>query len=424
MLDILPRVKFDALVEEFQGDKAAKGIRCWDILATMLFAQLSGTDSLREITQGMAAHHSKLGQFGQDWLPKHNSLAYAIGHRPWQIWAKFYEAMVPIAQRECASSKRAIADLNHKVFSIDSTTIDLCLGLFSWAKFRATKGAIKLHTVIDNATTLPVFVQMTDGKVHDVRGLREEIQPNFQFPADSVIVMDRGYSDYRLWRQWTNDSVWFVTRLKEGLCWNEMEALPIPEESPDAKHTSEIWRDSKISLTSEGGMAAYPFPLRRVSIWDLVGKREIVLVSNNMTFSARQIADLYKDRWQVELFFKKIKQNLRITSFVGTSINAVKTQVYTALCAVLLMEILRARSRKARMVKWQEDRAELSRTAPEKPNGSLSYSNFTALVRLNLFIYRDLKEWLLNPFMPPTPPDDRPGLGPLFGQHLPEAAPS
>lgn len=416
MLDILPRAKFDSLVKEFQGDKAAKGILCWDILATMLFAQLSGTDSLREITQGMAAHHSKLGQLGQDWLPKHSSLAYAIGHRPWQIFAKLYEAMVPIAQRECASSKRAIANLNHKIFSIDSTTIDLCLGLFSWAKFRATKGAIKLHTVIDNASTLPVFVQMTDGKVHDVRGLREEILPGFQFPPDSVIVMDRGYSDYTLWKQWTDESVWFVTRLKDGLCWKEVQALPLPEESPEAKHTSEIWQDTTISLTSEGGMAAYPSLLRRVVIWDLVGKREIVLVSNNMSFSARQIADLYKDRWQVELFFKKIKQNLRITSFVGTSINAVKVQVYTALCAVLMMEILRARSRKARTARWQEEVTDVSRTANEKPKGSLSYSNFTALVRLNLFIYRDLKEWLLNPFMPPAPPGDCPGLGPLFGQ--------
>ena len=383
----------------------------------MLFAQLSGTDSLREITQGMAAHHSKLGQFGQAWLPKPSSLSYAIGHRPWEIFAKLYEALVPIAQRECGTSKRAISGLQNAVFSIDSTTIDLALGLFSWAKFRAHKGAIKLHTVIDNATTLPVFVQMTDGKVHDVRGLREEIMPEFQFPANSVIVMDRGYSDYKLWKQWNDEQVWFVTRLKDGLNWDEIESLPVFH-GPELEGQSAIRRDSLIALTSEKGKEACPFLLRRIVVWDPIGRREIVLVSNNLKFTARQIADIYKDRWQVELFFKKIKQNLRITSFVGTSINAVKIQVYTALCAVLLVEILRARSRSQRLIRWEEEKTDLSRTAPSKPKDSLAYSNFVALLRLNLFIYRDLKEWLLNPFMPPPIQKTSPGLGPIFGQHV------
>ncbi len=423
MLGLLPRSTFDSLVSQYQGDKASKGIHCWDILTTMLFAQLSGTDSLREITQGMAAHHSKLGQHGQDWIPNPSSLAYAISHRPWEIFAKLYEALVPIAQRECGTSKRLISELKNSVFSIDSTTIDLSLRLFSWAKFRATKGAIKLHTVIDNATVLPVFVRMTDGKTHDVRGLREEIMPEFQFPADSVIVMDRGYSDYTLWKHWTNQNVWFVTRLKDGLNWEETDIFPLPI-GPEENGKSILRSDCSFQLTSAKGKEACPFPLRRVVVWDPIGNREIVLVSNNMNFSARQIADLYKDRWQVELFFKKIKQNLRITSFVGTSINAVKIQIYTALCSVLLIEILRARSRRQRQIKREEEQASLSQTAQPKSKGSMAYSNFVALIRLNLFIYRDLKEWLLNPFAPPQIQEKPQTLGPLFGQHPIEFAPS
>jgi Transposase DDE domain/Domain of unknown function (DUF4372) len=419
MLGILPRSTFDLLVQEYAGNKGSKGIGCWDILTTMLFAQLSGTDSLREIAQGMSAHHSKLGQLGQAWLPKPSSLSYAIAHRPWEIFAKLYEELIPIALRECGTSKRAIAGLRNPVFSIDSTTIDLALSLFSWAKFRANKGAIKLHTVLDNATSLPVFVQVTNGKVHDVRGLREEILPEFQFPPESVIVMDRGYSDYNLWQRWNKEQIWFVTRLKDGSNWEITQTFtPAQGPGPHKKGQSEIRHDCEIQLTSEKGKNSCPFPLRRVVVWDPVSNREIILVSNNLKFSARQIADLYKDRWQVELFFKKIKQNLKITSFIGTSTNAVKIQVYTALCAVLLVEILRARSRKQRQIRWEVENANLSRTAPLKPKGSLAYSNFVALIRLNLFIYRDLKEWLINPFSPPTQREMPESDDSFFGQQL------
>jgi hypothetical protein len=427
MLALLPRHLFDASVAAHQGDKGSKGIRCWDVFRTMLFAQLSGTDSLREISQGMKTHHGKLLHMGQEWVPKASSLAYALAHRPWQIFSEFHLHLVELARRECIGRRR-IAELEQSVFSIDSTSIDLCLSVFPWAKFRTRKGAVKIHTVLENASSLPVFAHVTDGKTSDVRGLREGIMPQFPLPSGSIVVLDRGYCDYALWDTWTTHEVWFVSRMKGTLGWRLVTERELPEvPGPPSPKDTWILRDRQILLATKSGYRKCPHPLRLIDaeVWaPQGGRRRIQFVTNNLELRADQIAALYRDRWQVELLFKRIKQNLRITSFVGTSANAVKTQVYCALCAVLLAEILRARTRKQLAVLRQEWRAKGEQgvapgswTATSDPSrASISFSNFMVLLRLSLFAYRDLMEWLANPFPEPKRGSGDDGLGPLFGQ--------
>lgn len=427
MLALLPRHLFDASVAAHQGDKGSKGITCWDVFRTMLFAQLSGTDSLREISQGMKTHHGKLLHMGQEWVPNPSSLAYALAHRPWQIFSEFHLHLVELARRECVGRRR-IAELEQGVFSIDSTSIDLCLSVFPWAKFRTRKGAVKIHTVLENASSLPVFAHVTDGKTSDVRGLREGIMPQFPLPSGSIVVLDRGYCDYGLWDAWTTQEVWFVSRMKDTSGWRCVAERELPEvPGPPSQEDTWILRDREILLATKSGHRKCPHPLRLVDaeVWaPRGGRRRIQFVTNNLELRADQIAALYRDRWQVELLFKRIKQNLRITSFVGTSANAVKAQIYCALCAILLTEILRAKARKQLAVLRQE---RLARSAEDGRNGSwtagadpskasMAFSNFMALLRLSLFAYRDLLEWLANPFPEPKRGPESDGLGPLFGQ--------
>jgi hypothetical protein len=427
MLALLPRHHFDASVTVHQGDKGSKGITCWDVFRTMLFAQLSGTDSLREITQGMKTHHSKLLHMGQEWVPKTSSLAYALAHRPWQIFSEFHLHLVELARRECVGRRR-IAELEQGVFSIDSTSIDLCLSVFPWAKFRTRKGAVKIHTVLENASSLPVFAHVTDGKTSDLRGLGEGILPQFALPSGSIVVLDRGYCDYELWDLWTTQGVRFVSRMKWTSGWRPMKERELPEvPGPPSPEDTWILRDQEILLATKSGYRKCPHPLRLIDaeVWaPKGGRRRIQFVTNNLELRADQIAALYRDRWQVELLFKRIKQNLRITSFVGTSANAVKTQIYCALCAIVLTEILRSKARKQLAVLHQE---RLARSAEEDGKGSwtasadpskasMAYSNFMTLLRLSLFAYRDLMEWLADPFPEPKRDSRSDGLGPLFGQ--------
>lgn len=427
MLGLLPRPLFDASVASHQGDKGSKGITCWDVFCTMLFAQLSGTDSLREICQGLKTHHGKLPHMRQGWVPNTSSLAYTLAHRPWQIFSEFHRHLVEAARRECIGRRR-IAELEQGVFSIDSTSIDLCLSVFPWAKFRARKGAVKVHTVLENSSSLPVFAHVTDGATSDLRGLREGIIPQFPLPAGSIVVLDRGYCDYGLWNTWTTQGVLFVSRMKDTSGWTCMEERELPEvPGPPSPEDTWILQDREIVLATASGFRKCPHRLRLVDaeVWaPKGGRRRIQFVTNDLNLAATQIAALYRDRWQVELLFKRIKQNLRITSFVGTSANAVKTQIYCALCAIVLTEILRSKARRQLAVLRQERlarSAEAGRkgswTAGADPSkASMAYSNFMALLRLSLFAYRDLMEWLANPFPEPKRGPENDGLGPLFGQ--------
>ncbi len=369
ILRFFPRAIFDAAVDKHHGDKHAKGMKCWGQFIALMFCHLGRGESLREITGGLAASEGKLKHLGLDRAPARSTLAYANKHRPWQIYRTVFEDLVQVCHGEARAQHRKFR-FQHPLLSLDSTVIPVCLKMFEWAKYTKTKGAVKVHTVLDNRSIMPLYAVVTDGKTADVKVAR-----GLKFEPGTILVMDRGYEDHIWWRKLTADGVYFVTRLKDST------SYAIAEERPKSADPM-IVRDEVIVLGSEKDSDA-PMRLRRIEVW-LEGKREtMVFVTNQHKLAASTIADIYKDRWQIELFFKTIKQSLRIKSFIGTSENAVQIQIWTALIAIVLLRYLQLRS----TWKW-------------------SLSNLAALVRYQLFVYRDLWTWINQPFRPPVDLDD------------------
>lgn len=369
ILRFFPRAIFDAAVHKHHGDKHAKGMKCWGQFIALMFCHLGRGESLREITGGLAASEGKLKHLGLDRAPARSTLAYANEHRPWQIYRTVFEDLVQVCHGEARAQHRKFR-FQHPLLSLDSTVIPVCLKMFEWAKYTKTKGAVKVHTVLDNRSIMPLYAVVTDGKTADVKVAR-----GLKFEPGTILVMDRGYEDPIWWRKLTADGVYFVTRLKDST------SYAIAEERPKSADPI-IVRDEVIVLGSEKDSDA-PMRLRRIEVW-LEDKREtMVFVTNQHKLAASTIADIYKDRWQIELFFKTIKQSLRIKSFIGTSENAVQIQIWTALIAIVLLRYLQLRS----TWKW-------------------SLSNLAALVRYQLFVYRDLWTWINQPFRPPVDLDD------------------
>jgi IS4 transposase len=251
--------------------------------------------------------------------------------------------------------------------SIDSSTIDLCLSMFDWAKFRRKKGAVKLHLMLNHQGCLPQWAYLTNGKVHDVK-----VAQTLEFEPETVVAMDRGYVDYELFGRWTDRRVWFVTRPKTNMRYRAVKNRSVPQRGA-------VLRDQEILLTGVKAKEKCPNRLRRIVVWDSVKNKELVLLTNHMNFAASTIGRIYKDRWQIELFFKALKQNLKIKTFVGTSENAVKIQIWTALLCMLVLRILQMRS----TFGW-------------------SLSNLSAMLRFNLLTYRELWSWLNKPFETPA----------------------
>lgn len=374
VLSLFDRTRFARLVREQGAEYGAKGFSCWDQFVAMLFCQLAQARSLREIGDGLGACVGKLQHLGLESAPARSTLAYANAHRPWQLFeALFYDLLAQCRQIAPAKPFR----FKNKLLSLDATVIELCASMFDWARFRKTKGAVKVHLLLDHDGCLPVWALITEGREHEIRSARL-----LRLPAGSVVMMDRGYCDFDLFRAWDAAGVWFVTRAKANLAY-QVEADWTP---PD--HAT-VRKDCVIRLT---GAAGADMLLRMVVLYDAEKQEEIVLLSNHMKFSPRTIAAIYRQRWQIELFFKAIKQNLRIKTFVGTSANALHVQIWTALIAVLLLKYMQFRSR----LGW-------------------SFSRLVALIRWNLFTYRELWTWLNDPFeRPAEPPDPSQPLLPLF----------
>jgi hypothetical protein len=364
ILKFFPRTIFEAAVQKHQGDKHAKGMTCWSQFIALMFCHLGGAKSLREIIGGLAASEGKLKHLGVDRAPKRSSLSYANEHRPWQLYRTVFENLVEVCQSEARERHRKFR-FKHPLLSLDSTVIPVCLKMFDWAKFSKTKGAVKVHTVLDNRSTLPRYAVITDGKTADVTVAR-----GLKFEAGTIVVMDRGYEDHRWWRKLTADGVFFVTRLKDSTSYGVVEVLPALADS--------IIRDEVIVLASEPESDA-PMRLRRIEVWVEDRQENMVFVTNHLQLAASTVTAIYKDRWQIELFFKAIKQSLRIKSFIGISENAVQTQIWTALIAIVLLRYLQLRS----TWKW-------------------GLSNLAALLRYQLFVYRDLWAWINQPFQPPV----------------------
>ncbi|MDQ5907556.1 MAG: hypothetical protein QG619_1373 [Pseudomonadota bacterium] len=370
ILKLIPRTDFERIVKETGAEYRSKGLSSWSQFVGMLFCQLGRAHSLREIEGGLKSCEGKLAHLGIE-APARSSLSYANAHRPWELFEKvFYGLFETVAAKAVGKKKFRF---KNKLVSIDSTVIDLCLSMYDWAKFRRTKGAVKLHLVLDHDGYLPCFGIITDGKVADVKAAHQ-----MHFAPNTIVVDDRGYNDYRLFAKWTEADVYFVTRMKDNTLFEVVEEHTVPQ-------NRNILKDQTIRLTGTGAQEKCPHLLRRVEAIREDTGGILVFVTNHHGLGASTIAAIYKDRWQIELFFKALKQNLKIKTFVGTSANAVKTQIWTALISMLLLRYLQLTSRFG----W-------------------SLSNLVALLRMNLFTHRDLMAWLDKPFVTPPDPQDNP----------------
>lgn len=369
MLDLFPRTDFERVATEFSAERHARGFTSWEQFVSMLFCHLGRAQSLREICDGLQSIQGKARHLGID-APKRSTLAYANGHRPWQM----YEALF----HQLLSRVRADVQPVHKfkfknpLLSMDGTLIELCLSAYDWARYKQQKGAIKLHMVLDHAGHLPTFCRITEGSVHEIQVARTlELDPG------TIIVFDRGYVDYDWYRSMTERKVWFVTRPKSNVNYSVIEERAITNDS--------VISDQVITLEKHSTYRFEPLRLRRIIVTgeDENGRPEpFELITNNFKLAASTIGRIYRERWQIENFFKAIKQNLRIKSFVGTSANAVRIQIWTALIAIVILKYLQLRARSG----W-------------------SLSRLVALIRMHLFTYRDLWSWIDDPFAAsPDPP--------------------
>jgi len=330
-LALLPRYEFQRIVNKYNGDYRTKHFKCWDQLACMIFAQIRQERSLRDIDVSLNAHASKLYHTGIQQCPK-STLADANELRDYRIFEDFAKTLMHRARREYANTELAI-DVNNAVYALDASVIDLTLSLYPWAKFRKAKGAIKLHTMIDLRGNIPAFLTITDGKVHDVKAA-----PQVPIEADGIYVVDRGYVDFG-WLWYINQAgAFFVTRLKTSIKWTRVISHPVDK-------SLGLRSDQEILLSTKRLISLYPVRLRRISFRDEDRKRTLVFLTNNFDIPSATISALYKTRWEIELFFKWIKQYLRVKTFYGTSANAVKTQVWVAMIVYLLLAILKERYR-------------------------------------------------------------------------------
>lgn len=368
ILKLIPRTDFERIVKQTGAEYRSKGLSSWSQFVAMLFCQLGRAHSLREIEGGLKSCEGKLAHLGIE-APARSSLSYANGHRPWMLFEKVFYGLFEIVAAKAVGKKKF--RFKNKLVSIDSTVIDLCLSMYDWAKFRTTKGAVKLHLVLDHDGYLPCFGIITDGKVADVKAAHQ-----MHFTSGTIVVDDRGYNDYRLFAKWTEAGVYFVTRMKDNTLFEVVEEHEVPQ------HRN-ILKDQTIRLTGTGAQDKCPHLLRRVEAVREDTGDTLVFITNHHGLGASTIAAIYKDRWQIELFFKAIKQNLKIKTFVGTSANAVRTQIWTALISMLLLRYLQLSSRFG----W-------------------SLANLVALLRMNLFTHRDLMAWINQPFATPPDPQD------------------
>jgi hypothetical protein len=364
ILKQVSRQEFEVAVRKHKAERHARGFSSWAQMIAMMFCQLGHAQSLREITGGLAACEGKLRHLGVDEPPRRSTLSYANEHRPWQLYETVFYNVLARCQSEAKVLKRKFR-FKHKLLSLDSTVIPLCLSLFDWAHYKRAKGAVKLHMVLDHDGYLPGYAVVTDGRTADITAAK-----SMKFAPDTMLVFDRGYADHNWWLQLTRQKVHFVTRLKDSAEYGVVEPRSVPE-------GGDILSDEAIVLCSQQDVGPEAL-LRRIEIRVEEKTETLVFLTNNMKLAASTIAAIYKDRWQIELFFKALKQSMKIKTFVGTSENAVQTQIWTALIAMLLIKSLQMKS----TFDW-------------------SLSNLVALLRQQLFVYRDLLAWLNDPFQPP-----------------------
>jgi hypothetical protein len=382
LLHHFPRTEFAHLVAKHQAERRAKGFTCWTQMVSMLFCHMAHADSLREICGGLACCLGKLRHLGITKAPNKSTLSYANKNRPAALYEElFWTMMQRFRMNGSMGSRKTKFRFKNRLLSLDSTTISLCLNLFPWAQFRRAKGGVKVHVLLDHDDYMPSYALITEAKRHD-----RTVARRFNLQPGSIVAFDRAYNDYTLFSQWTVNGIFFVTRQKENAVYEVVEKRIVP------KHRS-IISDQIIRLTGSKAEEKCPHLLRRVVVIDKENNREIVLLTNHLKFGSTTIAAIYKDRWEIEIFFKTLKQHLKVKTFIGTSENALRIQIWTAMIALLLLKYLHHLSKFG----W-------------------SMSNLATMLRLNLFTYRDLLDWLHDPFgKPPAQPAFQMRL-PGFGQ--------
>lgn len=329
IMDFIPRYEFKKLVDKYQGNYRIRTFTCWDQWLCMSFAQLSFRESLRDIEVCLNVQPEKLYYMGVRGIVARSTLARANAHRDWRIYAELAQILIAQSRSLYNKTDPFLSTLDPTVYALDSTTVDLCLTLFPWAQFRQRKAAIKLHTLLDLQGAIPTFIHITTGKIHDVNIL------DVLFPeAGAYYIMDRGYLDYERLYQLQQASTFFVIRAKKNLRCRRLYSRPVDK-------TTGLRCDQTVKLSGFYSKQDYPEHLRRIKYYDASTDKYLIFLTNNFQLSAMTIADLYHHRWNVELFFKWIKQHLKIKSFFDTSLNAVKTQIWIAVCIYVLIAIVK-----------------------------------------------------------------------------------
>jgi len=367
LLQLFSRGEFSRAVKQHSAERNAKGFTCWGQFVAMLFCQVAQLRSLREVCMGLASCEAPLKHLGLSETPKKSTLAYANENRPWELYQTVFGQLLEKCQAEVAArGGRRKFRFKNKLVSLDGSIIDLSAAMFDWAKYRRTKGAIKLHLLLDHHGYLPSFAVVTEGKHSEVA-----IARSLRLEPGTILVIDRGYNDYDWFAEMTREGVFFVTRMKTNTVYTVEEECAVPA-------NGNVLRDQIISLPALRKAAEEPVLFRRIEYWNQDKQEILVFFTNLLHLAAPTIAAIYKERWQVELFFKALKQTLKVKTFLGTSANAVKTQIWTALIAMLILKYLQMKS----TFGW-------------------SLSNLAALLRQQLFIFRDLWAWLNDPLQGP-----------------------
>jgi hypothetical protein len=320
----LDRTKFSKLVKEKQTDKHQKGFNSWTHLVSMLFCQFAKSQSVRDISNGLRSATGNLNHMGIERAPSKSTISYQNKNRDWELFRDYYYQLLGSLGQQ-TGFKQVKFKIKTKIFLLDSTTISLCLSLFDWAKYKTAKGAVKMHTLLDFDGNLPAYVNITDGKTADNKGAYD-----IPLLKRSVIVADRYYNDFSLLNIWDSNEVYFVIRHKENIQYTVVKENRLPENMHQ-----HVLKDEIIELKNKSSKEKYPKKLRRVAVWDDVNEQVVELITNQMTWTSNTIGELYKSRWEVEIFFRDVKQLLNIKSFIGTSQNAVMIQIWTALITIL-----------------------------------------------------------------------------------------
>ena len=376
----LNRSSFKNIVSEKLTDKHQKGYNSWTHLVSMLFCQFAKSQSVRDISNGLRSATGNLNHLGIQRAPSKSTISYQNKHRDWTLFREYYYRLLSHLG-QLSGFKQIRFRIKSRIFLMDATTISLCLSLFDWAHYKTAKGAVKMHTLLDYDGNLPAYVNITDGKTADNKGAYD-----IPLLKGSVVVADRYYNDFSLLNVWDSTEVFFVIRHKENLQYTSVSELPLPEN----RH-QHVLIDEIIELSNPQSRKKYPKLLRRVAIWDDENQQVIELITNQMSWAASTISQLYKSRWQIEIFFREIKQLLHIKSFIGTSENAVMIQIWTALITILVLKYLKAIAKYG----WR-------------------LSNLVAFIRLNLFVKIDLQKWLDRPFDDDIPIPQKNHQGVLF----------